>query len=375
MKNARRSAIVILGIITASAFAETEPWPPDVFVSPQNPSASDTIILTISDTWSTDCVPQGIVSAQIQGNSIYVTVGLVMYFTCNPGSTFWQELCSVGHLAAGCYDVYVGHGMETGGELQLVKLFAKAATFCVAGTGTGAGGCLPRPSYDSGWVDMPKTGSPPHTVTLTHNLGGNVDDYVVDLQYKMSGTSATNVSNAGIGDTFFYSQLTTASVNVNGPTSPKSATISLRIRIWVYNCDTSCPVDLAPYERPDQGLSPSSIRAGQTLTLRFGAGNNGTEAVAPGWRVRYFASRDTTIQQSDGDYLLYDTTADFGIQPGQQISLLEAFAFPSSVPAGQYYIGWIFDPLNEICESDENNNTGCLCTAGSRLTVIGGSSW
>jgi hypothetical protein len=370
MSTTVRLATVILVIATASGFAQAEAWPPDVSVSPQNPGASDPITLTISDTWSTDCVPRGIVSAEVQGHSIYVVVGYVSYFTCNPGSRFWQEQCSIAPLAAGCYDVYVGHGLEHNGTIQLMKPFAKAATFCVGAAGTGGGSCFPRPAYDSGWINMPATGSAPYTTTLTHNLGGNVDDYVVDLQYKASGLGETNVTNARIGDTFYYSYLTTTSVKLTGPISPKSVTVSLRLRIWVYNCATSCPVDLAPYERPDQGCSPSSIRAGQTLTLRFGVVNNGTEDVAPGWRIKYFASQDTNIQQTD--YLLYETTADFGIDAGDQLALLEAFTFPSSVPAGQYYLGWIFDPLNEICESNENNNTGCLCTTGTRLTVTEG---
>jgi len=372
MSTTARLATAILVIVTASGLAQAEPWPPDVSVSPQNPSTSDPIILTISDTWSTDCVPRGVVSVQIQGHSIYVTVGLVMYVVCNPKATFWQEQCSVGPLATGCYDVYVGHGSEHGGEIQLVQPFAKAATFCVGAGGTGGSCCFPRPAYDSGWVDMPKTGPAPYTTTLTHNLGGDVNDYVVDLQYKSSGPGGrTNVMNMGIGDTFYYSNLTPTSVDLTGPISPKSFTLSLRVRIWVYNCGVSCPVDLAPYERPDQGFSPSSIKAGQVFTLTFAVANNGTQDVPPGWRIKYFASQDTNIRQTE-DYLLYETTADFGIKAGDEVGLFEAFTFPGSVPAGQYYVGWIFDPLNEICESNENNNTGCLCTTGARLTVTEG---
>jgi len=365
MRKTRRLALVILGIGAVSGFAQTEPWPPDVLVSPQNPGTSSVITLTISSTWSTDCVPRGIVSTQIQGQSIYVTVGQVMYVVCNRKSTLWQEQCSIGPLAAGCYDVYVGHGTER----QLVKPFAKAITFCVGSTGTAGSSCLPRPAYDSGWVDMPGTGTSPATITLTHDLGGNVDDYVVDLQRRESGLGAANMTNRGIGDTFFYSGLTTTSIKLSGPISPKSLTISLRVRIWVYNCDRPCLVDFAPYEPPNQSLSPLTIRAGQTLSLRFGVANNGTEAITPGWRIRYFASQDTNIQPAGGDYLLYETTANFGIEPGQQLTLQEAFTFPSAVLAGQYYVGWIFDPLNEICESNENNNTGCMCTTGARLTV------
>jgi len=368
MKTARRLAWVILGVGAASGFAQTEPWPPEVLVSPQNPSTSSVITLTISDTWSTDCVPRGIISAQIQGQSIYITVGQVMYLLCNRKPTFWQEQESIGPLAAGCYDVYVGHGTQS----QLVIPFAKAATFCVGSPGTAGSGCFPRPAYDSGWVDLPGTGTAPATITLTHNVGGNVDDYVVDLQRRESRPGATNVTNRGLGDTFFYSELTTRSIKLSGPLSPKDMTISLRVRIWVYNCDRSCPVDFAPYEPPGAGLSPTTIRAGQTLNLEFGVANAGTEAIAPGWRIQYFASRDPVIRPAD-DYFLYETTADFGIEPGQKLGLEEAFAFPGSVPAGQYYIGWIFDPRNEVCESDENNNAGYLSAASARLTVTSAS--
>jgi len=356
-------ALVILGLSAACGLAQTEPWPPDVSVSPQNPSPGSMVTLTLSDTWSTDCVPRGIIATDIRDHSIYITVGQVMYLVCNPKATFWQEECVLGPLAAGCYDVYVAHGTAS----QLVRPFAKATTFCVGSTvpgGTGGSACFPRPAYDSGWIDMPKTGTAPYTTTLAHNLGGNVDDYVVDLQRRESGRGVTNL---GLGSTFFYSELTAQSIKLSGPLSPKDTTISLRVRIWVYNCDRPCLVDFAPYERPGQGVSPSTIRAGQTLNLKFGVANNGTEAIAPGWRLQYFASSDTKIQPSD--YLLYETTADFGINAGQQLALQEAFAFPSTVPAGQYYVGWIFDPLNEVCESNETNNTGCLCGTGDRLTV------
>ena len=130
-------------------------------------------------------------------------------------------------------------------------------------------------------------------------------------------------------------------------------------------CSTSCTADFCQYERSGQGFSPSSIRAGQTLTLNFGGANCGTTDIPAGWAIRYYASLDTTITSSD--YFLYEAVADFGIGAGRQLGLLEEFVFPSSVPTGQYYIGWIFDPTNEICESNENNNAGYIKTG--RVTV------
>ncbi|MBN1505858.1 MAG: hypothetical protein JW955_03385 [Sedimentisphaerales bacterium] len=130
-------------------------------------------------------------------------------------------------------------------------------------------------------------------------------------------------------------------------------------------CDT-CRVDFCQYAPSGEALSPSTIQAGQTLSLTFGGANCGTADIAAGWKIRYYASLDTTI--TPGDYLLYECEADFGIASGQQLTLSEAFTFPSNVPAGQYYIGWIFDPDDQICESNENNNAGYV--KNSRLRVI-----
>jgi hypothetical protein len=61
----------------------------------------------------------------------------------------------------------------------------------VTGAYTGA---FPRPAYNSGWITInPST----HRVII-HNVGGNVDDYVVDLQFKdVDGVWGTN--NIGMG--------------------------------------------------------------------------------------------------------------------------------------------------------------------------------
>jgi len=129
--------------------------------------------------------------------------------------------------------------------------------------------------------------------------------------------------------------------------------------------DSSCTVDFASYDIAGADLSPWFIQAGRTLSLNFGGANQGTTAIATGWRIRYYASVDTTI--TTADYFLSESVADFPIEPGTVLSLEESFTFPSGVPQGQYYVGWIFDPLNEICESNENNNTGYI--KGTQLMV------
>ncbi|MDX1776416.1 MAG: hypothetical protein R3297_07530, partial [Desulfobulbales bacterium] len=54
-------------------------------------------------------------------------------------------------------------------------------------------GMFPRPAYDSGWVDIGWL----ETKALTHNLGGDPDNYVVDLTFK--DLSSGVVSNRGLG--------------------------------------------------------------------------------------------------------------------------------------------------------------------------------
>ena len=51
--------------------------------------------------------------------------------------------------------------------------------------GPNGGAPFPRPAYDSGWVAI----SPGEQKRLTHNIGGNTDNYVVDMQFKGSSTS------------------------------------------------------------------------------------------------------------------------------------------------------------------------------------------
>jgi len=52
------------------------------------------------------------------------------------------------------------------------------------------------PNYDSGWVSLAQD----EAQTLTHDLGGDTDDYVVDMQYRNSGNSGVNQRYYGGAD-------------------------------------------------------------------------------------------------------------------------------------------------------------------------------
>ncbi len=111
-----------------------------------------------------------------------------------------------------------------------------------AGGSSSAGG-LPRPNYDSGWVNIVPGGSK----ALPHNLGGNVDNYFVDMQAKRTSPDAFGINNMNIG--YYQDERASGIVSTHGARYQFLTTTGLsvsrmpgdtvceyvRIRIWVYN--------------------------------------------------------------------------------------------------------------------------------------------
>jgi len=94
---------------------------------------------------------------------------------------------------------------------------------------------FPRPAFDSGWRAVPQG----IFMDFEHNLGGNVDNYVVDMQMKHSGSAGINNLNIGTDDGAgwfgaFWRNLTTTSITVYRESDDVAAE-QIRIRIWVYN--------------------------------------------------------------------------------------------------------------------------------------------
>ena len=107
---------------------------------------------------------------------------------------------------------------------------------------------FPRPAYDSGWQSI-GTGLHDSTITLEHNLGGNVDNYVVDLQQKDPGSgpggsgpeihamynggddlgSIRNYPIRGV----YWRNLNSQYITVDRGTSDEYSEY-VRVRIWVY---------------------------------------------------------------------------------------------------------------------------------------------
>ena len=99
------------------------------------------------------------------------------------------------------------------------------------------------PAYDSGWVNL----DPDEARTLTHNLGGNSDNYVVDMQYRTRGVDGINLRYYGGADFgihpapghaendrvgAYWRSLTTANITVYRRPEDSYAE-QVRIRIWI----------------------------------------------------------------------------------------------------------------------------------------------
>jgi|GEM_PF-2085700 len=87
--------------------------------------------------------------------------------------------------------------------------------------GPNNGAPFPRPAFDSGWIDV--TGS---SHTLEHALGGNPDNYVVDVQFQQwFWFGYSNVGGA-------WRELSSTQITVVWEDGVYD---QMRVRIWVYN--------------------------------------------------------------------------------------------------------------------------------------------
>jgi hypothetical protein len=124
-----------------------------------------------------------------------------------------------------------GAKLEVNGDLKVTGAYKGD----ISSSSGSDGAPFPRPAYDSGWQSI----SVNSTITLTHNIGGNVDSYVVDMEFKHSslgvhnrffGGDMTSSSNYGA----FWYDLTATSIKVVR-NSFDSVVEEVRIRIWVCN--------------------------------------------------------------------------------------------------------------------------------------------
>jgi hypothetical protein len=133
----------------------------------------------------------------------------------------------------------VGIGTTSPGEKLEVNGNLKVTGAYKGNIGPNNGAPFPRPAYDSGWQSV----SAGQILTLTHNVGGNVDNYVVDLQFK-SGALGINQRYYGL-DTYWngatsryrgacWQELTSTQIRISMAIH-ETLIDQIRVRIWVYN--------------------------------------------------------------------------------------------------------------------------------------------
>jgi len=128
-------------------------------------------------------------------------------------------------------------------------------------------------------------------------------------------------------------------------------------------------VDLLDAGEQKRYFRPQALVAGQpnrAFEVGMRVENGGTGDPQDTIYVDVYASRDSVITESD--YYLGGTNCWIGA--GGAFNLKVRKDFPTNIPAGLYYIGWIIDPDDLVPdEYDETNNVACLTSY--RLTVSG----
>jgi hypothetical protein len=113
------------------------------------------------------------------------------------------------------------------------------------------------------------------------------------------------------------------------------------------------------------GFSPTTVTAGVTSFHVWNDVRNFGTAASGGFYVDYYASVDNIITTSD--YLIgwaWITNVNALAYADSDLTKI----FPSSIPPGSYYVGWIIDSLGYVPEFDETNNKAYKTSY--KLTVV-----
>jgi hypothetical protein len=150
----------------------------------------------------------------------------------NTASGQWSQVSGGYFNTAGGNESYVGGGYSnsaSGLTSSIAGGFDNTASSTYA-TLSGA-----RPQYDSGWVSI----AAGENKTLTHNLGGNVNDYIVDVSFR--GPGDFEIHHLGYGDAFpdfhgtYWGGLTSDKIGVERGVNENGIVDQVRVRIWVNN--------------------------------------------------------------------------------------------------------------------------------------------
>ncbi|HEY3415116.1 MAG TPA: hypothetical protein VGM51_18940 [Armatimonadota bacterium] len=150
-------------------------------------------------------------------------------------------------------DLYLGDGrVGIGAPAPTAKLDVRgdasvSGNLTVTGAmlgniGPAGGSPFPRPAYDTGWFAQQAA----TTLQYIHNIGGDVNHYVVELLLKKPDGGITNQDtadsivwdpnqNKNVAWGAYWHDLTTSTISVTRESVETFEPILVRVRIWVYN--------------------------------------------------------------------------------------------------------------------------------------------
>ena len=141
---------------------------------------------------------------------------------------------------------------------------------------------------------------------------------------------------------------------------------SLGNRVGYGTAATERDFAASAFRRTGGGSSREITTRGTTFrgipqAFQFTISNRGTVNQS-GLRVQFYLSTDRNI--TTGDRLLGSAT--FGLNAGITSTPTANVTVPTTVPAGNYFFGYIVDPTRQITETDEGNNA----VAHARRTFV-----
>ncbi len=118
------------------------------------------------------------------------------------------------------------------------------------------------------------------------------------------------------------------------------------------------PIDKADMDTNYDSIPtfPASLCGRDPFEISFRVKNRGTKDSSL-FKVDFYLSTDTII--STNDYLLGRVDMNI-IWPFCDEEVKLTGFFPSNIPEGRYYIGWIIDSENQMSEYSESNNIFCI---------------
>jgi pimeloyl-ACP methyl ester carboxylesterase len=102
---------------------------------------------------------------------------------------------------------------------------------------------------------------------------------------------------------------------------------------------------------PSGGFSPSSIAHGNLLTINATVQNIGVGNSTKSHLSFYLSTTTAIANGTCVGCVSVEPLAAGAISESKQISI----PIPTALASGNYYVGWIVDPYNEVVESDESN--------------------